>query len=355
MENNITDYTLGAGAGYLSYKGATKLGIQIRKPYSINVIKQMKNFSNEEKVLLKKATYDGFNISGLGSKPNRYYLHDVNLENFEDMTKLMKRKLSNLSFIKKLKKLKGNRRPLNAKEKEELANKLNKYIKNKEYKKAWQEFKNACKGKPVKINEIEIKTTVKKILKPITSPDLKDKIVKSDKRRKLASKMKMVANGENAFCSPLTRDIMVNMDKLSGASFHEMGHALNASGSKAIKTLAIGRHITKALVPVILAIGLLKPKKKEGQEPNGIIDKTTTFIKNNAGKLTFAALIPTLAEEGLASIRGGQIAKKVLNPKLLKKINRNNFLAWTTYLAGALITTGAIALSIKIRDKIAQK
>jgi hypothetical protein len=84
------------------------------------------------------------------------------------------------------------------------------------------------------------------------------------------------------------RDIMINTDKLGSAAFHEMGHALNASGSKAMKALVIGRHISARFVPVILAIGLLKSKKKDGEKPEGILDKTTTFIKNNAGKLAFA-------------------------------------------------------------------
>ena len=342
MDNNITDYSLGAGAGYLSYKGATKLSAKIRKPYTNQVMKQMRDFSSAEKEVLKNATYDGFVASGLKAK--KYYLHDVTTADVNRLAKLMNKKArifaTKSKFIKKLEKLRTNKnaRPLTQKEKDILANKLNKYIKNKEYKKAWEEFKKACKGKP------------------ITTPTNAEKIIKSDKNfNKLSTKLKAVAKGENAFCSPITKDIMINMDKFSAASFHEMGHALNATGSKAIKALAIGRHVTKLFVPLILAVGLLKPKKKEGQEPNGIIDKTTTFIKNNAGKLTFATLIPTLAEEGLASIRGGQIAKKVLNPKLLSKVNKLNFLAWTTYLLSALLTTGAVTIGVKIRDAIAEK
>ena len=368
--NNYADYTFGAGAGYLAYKGAKKVGVQARKPYVNEVLKQMQNFSAAENEALKKATYEGFASSGLASKPNKFYLHDVNSENVDSMRKLITRKFNAIPLsrkLRKLKDLKGKRRPLNAKEKEELANAMNNYLKNKEYKKAWQEFKNACKGKPievskfinaletdaVKIDENCIKSKLNNSLK--TFKDAKDRIIKSDKSKKLSSKMKSVAEGKNAFCSPFTRDIMINMDKLPGASFHEMGHALNASGSKAIKALAIGRHITALAVPLILAVGLLKPKKKDGQESKGFIDKATTFIKNNAGKLAFAALIPTLAEEGLASIRGAQIAKKVLDPKLLKKVNRNNLLAWTTYLTGAMLTAGAVALAVEIRDKIAEK
>ena len=340
---DYADYTLGAGAGYLSYKGATKLGAKVRKPYAQAVMNNMRTFSEIplNKDALKKATYDGYVRSGL--KAQKVYLHHVTPENIEQMEKLIMRKSfiigKNSKFFQKLNKIKRNpnTRPLNPKEQEELAQKLTQYLKNREYKKAWQEFKNACKGKP------------------INTSGTPDKIIKSDKAHKLSTKLKIVGKGENAFYSPITKDIMINIDKLGGASFHEMGHALNATGSKAIKALAIGRHITRLFVPLILAVGLLKPKKKDGQEPNGIIDKATTFIKNNAGKLAFAALIPTLAEEGLASIRGGQIAKKVLDPKLLKQVNKHNFFAWTTYLAGALVTSGSAALAVKIRDAIAEK
>lgn len=340
MDSNVTDYSLGAGAGYLSYKGATKLGVKIRKPYAQEVMKHMSNFSQSESAALKKATYDGFVQSGLKAK--KVYLHHVTPDDVDAMTQLMNKKTriiaSHSKFFKKFGKLKRtpNRRPFTDKEREELAKKFTDLLKNKEYKKFWKEFKEACKGKEINPSGVP------------------DKIIKSDKAHKLATKLKIVSKGENAFYSPITKDIMINTEKLGAASFHEMGHALNANGSKLIKSLAIGRHITKLFVPVILAVGLLKPKKKDGQEPNGVIDKTTTFIKNNAGKLAFAALIPTLAEEGLASIRGGQIAKKVLDLKLLKKVNRNNFFAWTTYLAGALITSGAVALAVKIRDKVAK-
>lgn len=353
-DKDYGNYTLGAGAGYLSYKGTKKLGAQLRKPYTEIVMKQMRNFTSEENALLKQAAYDGFVQSGLKSK--KYYLHNVNMENAEFMTNLLDRKSENMKFIKKLRKLQKNRRPFTAKEKEELNKRFTELLQKKEYKKFWEEFKNALKGKPI-LPETpqEIKNGVKKLLTP-AAPTSSKKIIKTGGHKKLAEKMELVAKGKNAFCLPLTRDIMINTDKLAGASFHEMGHALNASGGKLIKSLAIGCLITqKGFIPIILAIGLLKNKKQNGEEPKGIINKTTTYIKNNAGKLTFACLVPMLAEEGLASIRGAKIAKKVLDPKLLKKVNRNNFLAWTTYIAGTLVTTAAVSLAVKIRDKIAQK
>ena len=45
--------------------------------------------------------------------------------------------------------------------------------------------------------------------------------------------------------------------------------------------------------------------------------------------------------------------KKVLSPELLKKVNKGNFIAWTTYLTGALVLRGINAMSVRIRDKVA--
>lgn len=351
--NDNNNYAIGAGAGYLSYHGTKKLGGQFKKGYASEIMRQMKDFSTAESKALKKAVYDGFVQSGLKSK--KYYLHNVTPENYEQMTKLFERKSyafgTNSKFCKIIKKLNGNRKPLTEKQKEELAKKLTEHLKNREYRKFFEEIKNAGKVQPSE----SVATDSGKAMGEATINSAKNKIIKSDKHQKISSKLKIVADGKNAFCSPLTRDIMINTDKLGSAAFHEMGHALNASGSKAMKTLVIGRHISSKFVPVILAIGLLKSKKKDSEKPEGILDKTTTFIKNNAGKLAFASLVPMLTEEGLASIRGAKIAKKVLDPKLLKSVNKYNFLAWTTYFAGALITSGAVTLAVKIRDKIAEK
>ena len=348
---NYTDYTLGAGAGYAAYVGSKKVLNKAKKPYVNKVIQNMSNYSEAENQALKKATYDAFSKSGLKAK--KYYLHDINPDNAESMANLFEKKFDAMikgnKFFAKLenfrKKLEELKTKIDKIKKTKAPNKpsVSKNIKHSEENLA-QKIKN-----PQNVNIDGIKDNINKV----GDSKLSDKIIKRDNKVKLSKQIKSVAEGKNAFCSPITRDIMVNTDKLSSASFHEMGHALNATGSKAIQALAVGRHVTKLFIPIILAIGLLKPKKKDGEKPQGIIDKTTTFIKENAGKLTFAALIPTLAEEGLASIRGGKLAKQVLDPKLLKKVNKGNMLAWTTYLAGALVTSGAVAFATKVRDKMA--
>lgn len=369
---NYGDYALGVGAGYASYVGSKQLLNKAKKPYVHSIMNNMAAFSQAESTALNKATVDAYNLSGLKSKG--FYLHDVNENNVEKMVELINRKskavvngnkyLRNLNKLKsKLEKMKikaadfknskkaassvmADKTTLSAINIDKADYDLFKKVKDSTRINGSVKFEDLAK----KLNEGKITVDFTKNLKTAKIP--KD-IVKFDKPNKLKKCMQAVADGKNAFCSPLTRDIMVNSEKLGAASFHEMGHALNASGSKFTKYLNIGRHVTALAVPLILATGLLKSAKKDGEKPNGVVDKTTTFIKDNAGKLTFAALIPTLAEEGLASIRGGQLAKQVLSPSLVKKVNKGNFLAWTTYLAGALITSAAVALAVKVRDKVA--
>jgi hypothetical protein len=329
-KNDCTDCALGAGAGYLTYKGANKYSNKLKANYAKKVMTNMQNLSQAESATLRKAVVDAFEVAGLETKGCMF--HNVNPDNMKSMdallTKNIKDRIMNLKIAKKFAKLK----PLSPEEEKQLEKVLSDLIKNKKYKEAWKEFKKAHTKDSVKSS---------------------GKIIETDKS--ISKILKTVAEGKNAFYHPISKDIMVNVDKLGSASFHEMGHALNASGSKFLKALSIGRHVTKRFVPVILAVGLLKSNKKDGQEPNGVIDKTTTFIKNNVGKLTFAALIPTLAEEGIASIRGSHLAKKVLSPEVLKKLNKSYFLAWTTYLLASLLAAGTVKLSTVVRDKIAEK
>ena len=148
--NNNDNYLIGAGAGYLSYHGTEKLGVQFKKGYAGEIMKQMKDFSTAESKVIKKAVSDGFAQSGLKSK--KYYLHNVSPENYEQMTKLFEKKSqvfgTNSKLGKIVKKLNGNRKPLTEKQKEELEKKLTEHLKNREYRKFFEEIKNAGKVQP---------------------------------------------------------------------------------------------------------------------------------------------------------------------------------------------------------------
>ena len=63
-------------------------------------------------------------------------------------------------------------------------------------------------------------------------------------------------------------------------------------------------------------------------------------------------MLPTVVEEGLASINGAKLAKKVLNPQELKKLNITNAKAWSTYLLGATLVSICAQLAVKVKDRL---
>lgn len=165
---------------------------------------------------------------------------------------------------------------------------------------------------------------------------------------------RMLEQGRNAIFWPKTNEIAVNIEKLGTATFHEMGHAVNHNFSKFWKGMQ------KLRVPCGIAgglfgtVALLKRKKVEGEEPKGFFDKTTTFIKNNVGKLTLAAFAPIVAEELMATYRGNKMAKKVLSPELFKKVQKTNRFGAMTYIATGVGAALAAVVGSKVRDAIAK-
>jgi len=150
--------------------------------------------------------------------------------------------------------------------------------------------------------------------------------------------------------------ILLPEKNLSLTAFHEIGHAANANLSKIGKLLQKSRNpLLLGVMPIIALIALGKTKKAPEQNPQGAVDKTTTFIKENAGKLTFAAFLPILIEEAMASIKGNKFAKNAgLSTELLNKISKTNKIGYLTYIGSALLTSYAIYLGVKVKDSIAK-
>jgi len=63
-------------------------------------------------------------------------------------------------------------------------------------------------------------------------------------------------------------------------------------------------------------------------------------------------MLPTLAEEGVASINGAKLAKDVLNNKMYKNLNKLNTKAWCSYLFATVLIGGAVQIAVNLRDKI---
>ena len=198
-------------------------------------------------------------------------------------------------------------------------------------------------------NNMQIKKT---ILKELNGGLLSKNFPKKLKHL-LANQIKAQTDlGVNAFFAPLSKKIVMPDKSLGLAFFHEAGHAINANLSKFGKVLQKCRPLAALAIPIAL-IGLCKTKKAPNEKPKGIIDKVTTFIKNNAGKLTFASFMPIVLEEGLASIHAQKMAKSLLSPELAKKVAKTNAWGFATYAGLAVLAGLGSWLGVKVKDAIA--
>ena len=153
--------------------------------------------------------------------------------------------------------------------------------------------------------------------------------------------------GKNAAFDPTMNQVILNTDKISSAGFHELGHALNALKSKyGVKYLA------KLRAPGYLIAGLMEyfaifSRTKPKGAPRNFID----YIEDNCGKIAFLAMLPTVIEEGIASYRGINLAKKAgVSDALLKSMKKIYFKAHSTYSGKAVLGGLAVYASRKIMD-----
>ena len=201
-----------------------------------------------------------------------------------------------------------------------------------------------------------IKITSKNLNKTI------DALVKEISKRK--TNIIQIQDLVNACASVVTNDTAYYLKKINKivmpekgldlVAFHEIGHAMNyVGGNKIIKALEASTGLACLAAPIAM-IALFKNKKSQDEKPKNKIDAIGDFIKNNAGKLSFAIYTPMLIEEGLASIRGAKAAKQFLSPELLKNVNRMNMLGFMSYLTFAVGSSVGLTLGVKLKDKIAR-
>lgn len=160
-------------------------------------------------------------------------------------------------------------------------------------------------------------------------------------------------SGQNAFYANMSKKLVLPEKGLELGFFHEVGHALNENMSKIGKIAFRSRALSLLALPIGF-IALWKTKKAPGEKPKNAIDSTNTFIKENAGKLTFAAYLPVLIDECLASVKGNKFAKQLLKPELAKKVEKSNALGFCTYIGLALASSIGIYLGTKVKDAIAK-
>lgn len=154
-----------------------------------------------------------------------------------------------------------------------------------------------------------------------------------------AAEFEAVAKGQNAFFSDGLKLAVAPKSKPS-LILHELGHAVNATKGKFMRFLQNSRGWAMAAPTALLVLSSMFPKK-EGEKQN--------FIQKNAGLLGFAAYLPTIVEEGIASARGVKAARKVLGKTAnLAPLKWNYLFALGTYiLAGVGLGVAAKETIIK--------
>lgn len=160
----------------------------------------------------------------------------------------------------------------------------------------------------------------------------------------------MTIDGKNAFFNPKTNNIVVSKDKMAFAAFHEMGHAINKNLSFVGKALQKTRKPGMMLAYLAFATAMFKRKKVEGEQPKNKVDKATSFIKNNATGLAALGALPTVLEEGLASLRASKLTKGLLSAADHKAMNIFHGKALLTYVGMAAALTTATFVAGKVRD-----
>ena len=180
-----------------------------------------------------------------------------------------------------------------------------------------------------------------------------------DKLKILLNPLKMdvaVQEGLNACFSPLKNKIFMPDNKISYAAFHEIGHAINFNNSKFWRGMQKfrGPAMILASLPMLYGAFTTESKAKDGKELTKL-QKTNNFIRDNAGKLSFAAMLPVLAEEGMATIRGQKLANKLLSKDLAKTVLKGNAVGYLAYVLSAVGLAAAAYTAVKIKDAFVNK
>ena len=153
--------------------------------------------------------------------------------------------------------------------------------------------------------------------------------------------------GTNACFIPSTKEVLINTNKISIAGFHELGHALNALKSKyGVKYLAKMRGPGYAIAGLMEYFAIFSRTK-----PKDAPRTFTDVVEDNCGKIAFLAMLPVVAEEAIASIRGIKLARKsgVAEP-LIKNMKKLYTKALATYGGRAVLGGLAVYASRKVMD-----
>ena len=152
--------------------------------------------------------------------------------------------------------------------------------------------------------------------------------------------------GLNACYIPTTKQVLLNSDKATISGFHELGHAMNHLKSN------FGKILQKARVPGYTIAGLMGTVAIFSRsKPKGAPRNPWDWVQDNCGKIAFAAMLPTVAEEGLASYKGIKLAKSAgLSEPLVKNLKKFYGKALLSYIGYALVTGVSVYAASKITE-----
>ena len=152
--------------------------------------------------------------------------------------------------------------------------------------------------------------------------------------------------GLNACFRPDTKQIILNENLASISGFHELGHAMNNMKGGFGKILQKLRGPGMAIAGLMGSIALFSRNKPKDADRN-IMD----IIQDNCGKIAFISMLPTVAEESLASIRGIKMAKKAgLGETSVKNLKKFYGKALLSYAGYAAVTGFAVFVGSKIME-----
>ena len=157
---------------------------------------------------------------------------------------------------------------------------------------------------------------------------------------------KAVNEGTNAFYSPNTKSVVLNLKKASASGFHEFGHALNNLTSKGANFLQKLRAPGIAIASLMGTVALFSRFKPEDSKDNFM-----DMLQKHCGEIAFVSLLPMVAEEGLASYKGIKMAKEAgLSEKLLGNLKKLYGKALLSYLGYAVATGLSVFVASRIME-----
>ena len=101
-----------------------------------------------------------------------------------------------------------------------------------------------------------------------------------------------------------------------------------------------------AIAGLMGTVAVLSRNKPKGEDRN-----VKDFVQDNCGKIAFIAMLPTVAEETLASYKGVKLAQEAgLSDKLVKNLKKFYGKALLSYAGYALLTGFATYVASKITE-----